>query len=160
MDFEFLDKAGLGQLWDRFTKKLNQKIGTIKTGTVKTVGPGTDAAEDVQVSGTVATINFQIPRGETGGKGDTGAAGTRGSRWSTGTAITGTSTTAAVFSGSGITDALVNDMYLNTSTGYVYRCTTAGAAGVAKWVYAGSINGSITEAGITDIFKGLFTKIS
>ena len=66
--------------------------------------------------------------------GPTGATGTRGSRWTQGTAITGTSTTATIFSGSGITDAIVNDNYLNTSTGNTYRCTVGGAASVAKWV--------------------------
>lgn len=85
--------------------------------------------------------------GTNGAKGATGAAGTRGSRWNTGTAITGTSTTAAVFSNSGITDALVNDMYLNTSTGAVYRCTVAGAAAAAKWVYVGSIKGATGATG-------------
>ena len=83
-------------------------------------------------------------RGNTGAqapKGATGATGTRGSRWNQGTAITGTSTTATVFSGSGITDALVNDNYLNTSTGNTYRCTTSGNAATAKWVYTGCIKG-------------------
>ncbi len=80
-----------------------------------------------------------------------GATGTRGSRWSTGTAITGTSTTATVFSSSGITDALVNDMYLNTSTGNVYRCTTAGNASTAKWVYTGSIKGATGNASSGDV---------
>ena len=74
-----------------------------------------------------------------GEKGDTGAAGQRGSAWYSGTAITGTVTSGTVFSGSGITSALVNDMYLNTSTGAVYKCTKAGAANVATWAYAGSI---------------------
>lgn len=88
--------------------------------------------------------NFKGTKGDTGAKGDKGAkgaTGTRGSRWSEGTKITGTSTTATIFSGSGITDALVNDVYLNTSTGNVYRCTVAGAAAAAKWVYAGNIKG-------------------
>ena len=84
------------------------------------------------------------PQGPTG---STGATGTRGSRWNTGTAITGTSTTATVFSGTGITDALINDMYLNTSTGYTYRCTTAGNASTAKWVYTGSLKGATGPAG-------------
>lgn len=84
-------------------------------------------------------------------KGATGATGTRGSRWSTGTAITGTSTTATVFSSSGITDALVNDMYLNTSTGNVYRCTTAGNASTAKWIYTGSIKGATGNASSGDV---------
>ena len=87
--------------------------------------------------------------GAAGAKGATGAAGTRGSRWTVGTAITGTSTTATVFSGTGITDALVNDMYLNSSTGYVYKCTVAGAAAVAKWAYAGSIKGATGATGAT-----------
>ena len=76
-----------------------------------------------------------------------GSTGTRGSRWTTGTAITGTSTTAKVFSGSGITDALVNDMYLNTSTLCLYKCTVAGTASVAKWVYVGSITNYDLDGG-------------
>lgn len=99
---------------------------------------------------------FKNLKGATGAKGDKGdqgvqgakgATGTRGSRWNTGTKITGTSTTATVFSDSGITDALVNDMYLNTSTSAVYRCTVAGAASAAKWVYVCSIKGATGAAG-------------
>ena len=86
-------------------------------------------------------------KGDKGDKGDKGATGTRGSRWSQGTAITGTSTTATVFSGTGITDALVNDNYLNTSTGNTYRCTVAGNASTAKWVYTGSIKGAKGDTG-------------
>ena len=81
--------------------------------------------------------------------GPTGATGTRGSRWTQGTAITGTSTTATIFSGSGITDAIVNDNYLNTSTGNTYRCTVGGAASVAKWVYTGNLKGPQGAKGAT-----------
>ena len=88
-------------------------------------------------------------KGDTGAKGATGATGQRGSRWTSGTAITGTSTTATIFSNTGITDALVNDFYLNTSTGYVYRCTVAGTASIAKWVYTGSIKGATGAKGDT-----------
>ena len=80
-------------------------------------------------------------------KGPKGATGKRGSRWSKGTAITGTSATAAIFSGSEITDALVDDMYLNTSTMNVYTCTVAGSANVAKWVYACNIKGKKGDKG-------------
>ena len=83
----------------------------------------------------------QGDKGDKGTKGDKGATGSRGSRWTEGTAITGTSTTPTVFSGSGITDALADDQYLNTTTGNVYRCTTGGAANVAKWVYACNLKG-------------------
>ena len=87
------------------------------------------------------------PQGDKGNTGATGATGQRGSRWSVGTAITGTSTTATVFSGTGISDALVNDMYLNTSNGNTYRCTTPGSANAAKWVYTGNIRGAIGPRG-------------
>ncbi|MDR7814643.1 hypothetical protein [Lacrimispora sp.] len=85
-------------------------------------------------------------------KGPQGEAGQRGSLWYNGTGITGTSTTATVFSGSGVTAALMNDYYQNTGTGAdrgrVYRCTVAGAATVAKWVYAGTNLGPQGEQGI------------
>jgi hypothetical protein len=76
-------------------------------------------------------------------RGATGAA----SKWYTGTAITGTSTTATIFSGSGISSAVVGDMYLNTSTENVYKCTTAGAPSAAKWAYTTNIKGSDGAAG-------------
>lgn len=108
--------------------------------------------------------NIKGPKGDTGAKGATGAqgatgatgatgpkgaTGTRGSMWYRGTGITGTSTTATIFSGSGVSSALVNDMYLNTSTSYVYQCTVAGAASAAKWVYIGSIKGAKGDKGAT-----------
>ena len=64
-----------------------------------------------------------------------------------GTAVSGSSTTGTIFPSSGITDALINDMYLNTSTSYVYKCTTSGAASVAKWIYIGSIKGATGSTG-------------
>ena len=84
-------------------------------------------------------------QGPTGQQGPTGATGQRGTKWFSGTAITGTSTTATVFSGSGITSALVDDFYINTSTGGVYRCTVGGAASAAKWVYDGSLKGPMGD---------------
>ena len=81
----------------------------------------------------------------------TGATGSAGGIWYTGTKITGTSTTATVFSGSGITSATVGDMYLNTSTMNTYRCTVGGAASVAKWVYTGNIKGSQGNQGNTGL---------
>lgn len=82
-------------------------------------------------------------------QGSTGATGTTGSQWYSGTGITGTSTTATAFTGSGVANARVNDMYLNTSTGYTYKCTVAGNAQNAKWVYAGSIKGIQGDKGST-----------
>ena len=79
-------------------------------------------------------------------RGGAGASGTA-SLWYSGTAITGTSTTATVFSGSGISKAVVGDMYLNTETYNTYRCTTAGSASAAKWVYVNNIKGEIGATG-------------
>lgn len=97
--------------------------------------------------GETGAIGPQGPQGATGPKGATGNTGQRGSQWYNGTGITGTSTTATIFASSGVSAALVGDYYLNTSTGYVYRCTVAGAASVAKWVYAGSIKGATGAQG-------------
>ena len=79
-------------------------------------------------------------------KGATGDVG-QGAVWYTGTKITGTSTTAKAFSGSGITNAVVGDMYLNTSTYATYRCTVGGAAATAKWVYVNNIKGIQGDTG-------------
>lgn len=147
----------LNVLWDIIKNALSGKISTIRAGTVTTGNSGTNAAVEITKSGTESIINFTIPAGAQGATGAKGATGTRGSRWSTGTAVTGTSTTAAVFA-TGITDALVNDMYLNTNTGYVYKCTVSGNASTAKWVYAGCINGIITESQINSVFTSVFTK--
>lgn len=76
-------------------------------------------------------------------QGATGAGGI----WYTGTGITGTSTTATIFSGSGVSSAKVGDMYLNTSTYNTYRCTTAGAPAAAKWVYVSNIKGAKGDQG-------------
>lgn len=69
----------------------------------------------------------------------------RGSMWYAGTGITGTSTTPIVFSDSGVTKAYTLDKYLNTDTGNVYECVTAGEADTAEWVYTGCIQGPMPE---------------
>lgn len=102
------------------------------------------------IQGKTGATGAQGPTGATGAtgpRGATGATGQRGSRISKGTAITGTSTTATIFSGTGITDALINDIYLNTSTGDMYQCTVAGTASVAKWVYVCNIKGATGATG-------------
>ena len=55
-------------------------------------------------------------------------------KWTYGTAITGTSTTAKAFN-TGLAKSIVGDVYLNTSNGNAYQCTTAGNSNTAKWVY-------------------------
>ena len=97
--------------------------------------------------GDTGLTGAQGPKGDTGQRGATGAAGTRGSQIYWGTAITGTSATAAVFGSSGIASALVNDLYINTSTWNIYQCTLSGAASTAKWVYKGNIKGATGASG-------------
>ena len=116
---------------------------TISVSTAVTAGGTVDIP--VQLDGGNITIHklftFQIAF-----KGNPGADGSS-AQWYTGTAITGTSTTATTFSGSGITNARVGDMYLNTSTQNTYRCTVGGAASVAKWVYVSNIKGQTGGTG-------------
>lgn len=83
-------------------------------------------------------------------QGPTGATGPKGEAtyWYTGTAITGTSTSDTIFSGSGITLANIKDLYLNTETGNIYKCTLGGNAFTATWVYIGNIRGATGAAGV------------
>lgn len=67
-----------------------------------------------------------------GSKGSTGAAGTSAT-WFSGTVVTGTSTTAKLFTVSG---SKAGDMYLNTGTSNVYKATAAN-----QWVYLCNIKG-------------------
>ena len=126
---------------------------TVAVGTVTTGAAGSNAGVTNAGTANAAILNFTIPRGATGAagakgdKGDIGAAGQRGTMLYPGTGITGTSTTATVFSGSGVASAMVNDMYINTSTGNLYQCTVGGAASVAKWVYKGTLKGPNGDTG-------------
>ena len=95
------------------------------------------------VAGAASAAKWKYVGNIKGTTGDTG----NSVQWYTGTAITGTSTTAAIFSGSGITAAVVGDMYLNTDTGNTYRCTVAGAASAAKWAYVSNIKGATGDTG-------------
>lgn len=72
-----------------------------------------------------------------------------GSHWYRGTAMSGTSTTTGYYSFSACPQVKVDDMYLNTSNGNVYACTTAGSGSTAKWTYQGSIKGATGATGAT-----------
>ena len=80
-----------------------------------------------------------------GAYGDTG---TRGATWYAGTAISGgSSVSAKVFDNSGITSAIVGDVYLNTSTQDTYKCVKAGNAATAQWTYLSNIKGATGSPG-------------
>ena len=113
-------------------------------------------------AGATGATGPQGPQGERGPEGATGSPGVRGSQIYTGVGVTGTSSTASIFADSGVTSALVNDIYINTSDGNLYRCTTPGDASVAKWVYSTNIKGpkgESAENGLTtnDVVQNLET---
>ncbi len=70
-----------------------------------------------------------------------------GSHWYCGTAMSGTSTTTGAYSYSACPQVKVDDIYLNTSNGNVYACTTAGSGTSAKWTYKGNIKGNKGDTG-------------
>ena len=76
-----------------------------------------------------------------------GEDGTRGSEWYAGEKLLGDSTVGMIFPESGISDARVNDRYVNPFTGNLYACVRAGAADVAKWAYIGNIKGPKGDQG-------------
>lgn len=82
-------------------------------------------------------------QGTPGAQGIQGADGIRGSRIVSGNAITGTSTSPASYA-TGIADSLVNDHYINTYNGNIYRCTKSGDANTAQWVFVGNLTSSNT----------------
>lgn len=115
------------------------EAATIQIGTVTASDPGSNP--QVNNSGTEqdAVFDFVFPRGAPG------------SMWYQGDAITGTSTSGTVFTGSGIENAELNDMYLNIGSGAdrgnVYVCTLAGNASTAQWSYKQNIMGPTSPAG-------------
>jgi len=109
--------------------------------------------------------NVKGPKGDPGDKGDKGepgkqgANGVRGSKWFSGVLITGTSTTPTAFAESGIVEAFIDDFYINTDTGNIYRCTTGGDASSSLWVHDGNIMGPRGETAgleeeLADIISG------
>ena len=125
------------------------------TATVSALAAGATPTVSIQASGEdiakVFGFTFGIP------KGDQGDAGT-GNNWYVGTAITGTSTTETAYA-TGIESAAVGDMYLNNGelpdTGRAYRCTVAGNATTAKWVYSCLLRGA-DGSGVGDMLKSTY----
>ncbi|MGN0106089.1 MAG: hypothetical protein ACI4A5_00145, partial [Hominilimicola sp.] len=72
-----------------------------------------------------------------------------GSHWYRGTALSGTVTTTGYYSYAACPEVKVDDIYLNTSNGNVYACTTAGSGTAAKWTYQGCIKGATGATGAT-----------
>lgn len=88
------------------------------------------------------------PAGENGANGNDGVDGQRGSIWTVGTLLSGEATDKA-FEGSGLTSSLVGDMYLNSDTFELYKCTGDGNAETATWTKVGVIKGDKGDTGAT-----------
>lgn len=103
---------------------------SIAAGIVTSIPAGGTPSVTNSGTNTNATFNFAIPSGN---------------MWYVGTGITGTSNTPTVFTSSGVSDAGVGDLYLNTNSdangGNVYQCTVGGSASSAQWVFVMSILG-------------------
>ena len=120
---------------------------TIPRGATGAIGPqgpagAKGATGDRGPAGLQGPAGDRGPQGPTGPVGPKGAAGDRGpagtngtsAAWHSGTAVTGTSTSAIAVAVSG---SKAGDMYLNTSTSNVYKATAANS-----WVYICNIKGA------------------
>ena len=81
-------------------------------------------------------------KGDTGAKGDTGK---RGSIWTVGTALSGEASNKK-FESSEL-DSLLGDLYLNSTTYEVYKCTKDGNAANATWSKVGVVKGAKGDTG-------------
>lgn len=108
-----------------------------------------DITEKISIEDIVAGDNITIDLNNNGITISASALKVRGSMWYFGTAITGTSTTPLAFPASGITSAIVGDIYLSIATYNLYSCTIYGNASTAKWEYKGCIRGEDDKIAIS-----------
>lgn len=126
------------------------------TGDTGAIGPTGPKGEDGYVGldgptgaeGPTGATGPTGPVGPTGPQGNIGQVGPRGSKIFSGTSITkNTDNTPNV--DSSVPTALIDDMYINTTTGDYFSCTAAGDYTSATWVYKGNIMGPIGPTGDT-----------
>lgn len=120
-------------------------LGTILTSGKQTATSTADGGSNVYTFSDGSTITVKNgTKGSTGATGSPGTAGKNGSNgtsavWFTGTAVTGTATSATAFTVSG---SKAGDMYLNTSSYNVYRASAANS-----WIYVCNIKGATGAKG-------------
>ena len=123
----------------------NKSDGTTTTLTVKNGSKGSTGATGATgpqgPKGDTGATGAQGPKGATGATGPQGPQGASGTSaaWFSGTAVTGTSTSAVIVSVSG---SKAGDMYLNSSTYNVYRASAANS-----WIYVCNIKGATGATG-------------
>lgn len=97
------------------------------------------------------TSTFTVVNGANGEK------GADGNKWYKGTGVSGQSATPTAFPNSGVTLAVIGDMFLNSSEGAVYNCTLGGNASTALWAYLFTLTGGGGGGG-TDNYPDLNNK--
>ena len=117
------DKTKNAGHWDNLSGTVDLS-NYLQKGGKQTTTSTTDGGSNVYTFKDGSTITVK-----NGSKGSTGAAAT----WFSGSAVTGTSTTAKTFNVSG---SKAGDMYLNTGTSNVYKATAAN-----QWAYLCNIKG-------------------
>lgn len=91
------------------------------------------------------TAGAKGDKGDTGATGAKGDTGKRGSIWTVGTALSGEASNK-IFESSGL-DSLLGDLYLNSTTYEVYKCTKDGKAANATWSKVGVVKGAKGDKG-------------
>lgn len=137
------------------------KAATIKLGTVTTGNPGTSVQITNSGSENAAILNFTIPRGETGLKGDKGDSG-EAATIQIGSVTTGNAGTQATITNSGTNNAAVLNFTIPKGADGING--TNGKDGVAASIQVGTVttgeagtNASVTNAGTPNAAKLNFT---
>ena len=142
---------------------------TITLGEVRTGNPGTQVVITNSGSETNAILDFIIPQGEKGDKGDTfkftdltdsqkeelkgapGSSGKDGNRLLTGTEIASSSSLSTI-NFSSVSESLnIGDLYLNTSNYNLYKITSKNSNDTYTVIIIGNIQGPQGEQGIQGI---------
>ena len=132
------------ELWKCIGTDTWQSLGILKGPT----GNGIDNIRKTGTSGLVDTYTITYTDGNTdtftvtnGKDGADGADGKDGSHIYRGTGISGKAVSPTVYSGSGVTKANADDLYLNPTEGAIYHCVTGGDASTATWSYDFTMSG-------------------
>lgn len=129
-------------------KELKTKVNVPSGGNgssgqiLSTNGDGTTTWTNKPADGAKGDKGDKGDTGATGAKGDTGK---RGSIWTVGTALSGEASNKK-FESSGL-DSLLGDLYLNSTTYEVYKCTKDGNAANATWSKVGVVKGAKGDTG-------------
>lgn len=120
------------------TYQITYSDGTSTTYEV-TNGNGIASIAKTSTAGLVDTYTITYDDGTTSTFDVTN--GVVGNKWYRGSVISGKSINPTKFPSSGITEAQLNDFYLNPVEGAVYHCHEAGGPTVATWVYDFTMQG-------------------